>query len=85
VAIDEFKERPGCRDFIRVTIYVERDSQKAILIGKDGAALKRVGTRARRSIESFLGRGVYLELWVKVWEGWRDNERFIKENVYSRS
>ncbi len=82
VAIEEFKERPGRKDHIRATIYVERDSQKAILIGRSGAALKRVGQRARRTIETFLGRGVYLELWVKVAKDWRNNEGFIRQNVF---
>jgi len=84
VVVDEFKERPGRKDYVRATIHVERDSQKAILIGKDGAALKRVGSYARHSIEQFLGRGIYLELWVKVSDAWRDNEQFIRENVYGR-
>jgi GTP-binding protein Era len=84
VAIDEFKERPGRKDFVRATVYVERDSQKAIMIGRDGAALKRVGTAARRNIERFLGRQVYLELWVKVSVDWREDERFLRDNVYGR-
>jgi GTPase len=84
VAIEEFKERPGRKDYIKAVIYVERDSQKAILIGEGGAALKRVGASARRSIERFLERPVYLELWVKVAEAWRENEGFIRENVYGR-
>jgi len=82
VGIDEFLERPGRKDFIRATIYVERESQKPILIGRDGRALKKVGSAARRSIEQFLGRSVYLELWVKVAENWRRDDRFLKENVY---
>jgi GTP-binding protein Era len=84
VALEEFKERPGRKDYIKAVIHVERDSQKAILIGKDGAALKRVGASARRSIEQFLERPVYLELWVKVAADWRENEGFIRENVYGR-
>jgi len=82
VVVDEFKERPGRKDYILVTIYVERESQKAILIGKGGMALKRVGSRARRAIEDFLGRPVYVELRVKVAEAWRNDDRFIRENVY---
>lgn len=82
VVIDEFLERPGRKDYIKATIYVERGTQKAILIGRDGAALKKVGSIARRNIERFLGRPVYLELWVKVAESWRKNETFIRENVY---
>ncbi len=84
VAVEEFKERPGRKDYISATVYVERESQKAIIIGQDGRALKRVGSVARRNIEQFLGRGVYLELWVKVAEAWRKNEQFIRDNVYGR-
>jgi GTPase len=84
VVIEEFKERPGRKDYIRANIYVERSSQKAIIIGRDGAALKRVGSQARRGIEGFLGRPVFLELWVKVAEAWRKDEQFLRENVYGR-
>ncbi|MBE0433210.1 GTPase Era [candidate division WOR-3 bacterium] len=82
VVIDEFKEREKGKDYIRAVIYVERASQKAILIGKGGAALKTIGERARREIESFLGRKVYLELWVKVKEKWRKDKKFLKELGY---
>lgn len=82
VEIEEFVEREGRKDYIKAVIYVERESQKAILIGKDGRALKRVGAVARRNIEAFLERPVYLELWVKVADAWRENERFIKQHVY---
>jgi GTP-binding protein Era len=84
VAVDEFKERPGRKDYVLATIYVERDSQKAIMIGSGGRALKRVGSQARQEIEAFTGRPVYLELRVKVAEAWRKDERFIRENVYGR-
>ncbi len=82
VMIDEFKEREKGKDYIRAIIYVERASQKAILIGKQGAALKTVGEKARRELEIFLQRPVYLELWVKVKEKWRKNKRFLKELGY---
>jgi len=82
VMIEEFREQPERKDFIRAIIYVERESQKAILIGKGGAALKEVGKLARQEIEALLGRPVYLELWVKVKEKWRDSERDLKEFGY---
>lgn len=82
VLIDEFKERERGKDFIRAIIYVERKSQKGILIGKNGEALKKVGEQARRAIEAFLGRGVYLELWVKVKGKWRKDRKFLKELGY---
>jgi GTP-binding protein Era len=82
VIIDEFKERKRGKDFIRAIIYVERKSQKGILIGKDGEALKKVGALARKAIEDFLGRDVFLELWVKVKEKWRKDKKFLKEIGY---
>ena len=82
VVVQEFREREGRKDYIKATVYVERSSQKAIIIGKDGDALKRVGSMARRGIEQFLGRPVYLELRVKVADDWRRNESFIRDNVY---
>src|SRR5215216_2490532 len=60
-------------------VYVERDTQKSIIIGKGGARLKKVGTEARRDIERLLGHKVYLELFVKVEEGWRDSPRALSE------
>ena len=82
VLIEDFKEREKGKDYIRAVIVVERPSQKSILIGRKGTALKKVGESARREIEAFLGRTVYLELWVKVKEKWRTNKRFLKEIGY---
>jgi GTP-binding protein Era len=82
VLIDDFKEREKGKNYIRAVIYVERQSQKAIIIGKQGAALKEVGEKARREIENFLGKPVFLELWVKVKEKWRKNKKFLKELGY---
>jgi len=82
VMIDEFKERDAGKDFIRGIIYVERQSQKAILIGKKGEALKSVGEKARKEIEILLQRPVYLELWVKVKPKWRKDKKFLKELGY---
>ena len=79
VMIDEFKEREAGKDYIRALIYVERPSQKAILIGKKGEALKTVGEKARKDIETLLGRPVFLELWVKVRPKWRKDKKFLKE------
>lgn len=85
VEVEEFRERPGRKDYIRAVIFVERESQKAILIGEGGKALKKVGEIARESIEQFLGRPVYLELWVKVAKNWRENENFIRRTVYGNT
>lgn len=74
VEIDEFKEREKGKDFIKAIIYVERESQKGIIIGEDGKAIKRVGVIAREEIEKQIGRKVYLELWVKVMEKWRKDK-----------
>lgn len=82
VEIDEFKERKDGKDFIRAIIYVEKASQKGILIGKKGAALKEVGRTARQEIEHLLDRKVFLELWVKVKEKWRQDEKLLREFGY---
>lgn len=68
---------------IRATIYVEKTSQRAIIIGKQGEFLKRIGTQARGEIEALTGKRVYLELFVKVSEGWRMNPRILRELEYS--
>ncbi|MFQ5906265.1 MAG: GTPase Era [bacterium] len=82
VTIEDFSERNQGKDFIRAVIYTERDSQKAILIGKKGAALKRTGEKARKDIEEFLERPVYLELWVKTRKDWRKRDGDLKEFGY---
>lgn len=74
VEIEIFEERQNRPDYILATIYVERKSQKGMLIGKGGEAIKSIGTAARKEIEEFLGRRVFLELRVKVNEDWRRNE-----------
>lgn len=82
VLIEEFKEREGRKDYIRAVIFVERQSQKGILIGKDGESLKKVGAKARQKVEEFLDRGVFLELFVKVKDNWRDNPNVLKQLGY---
>ena len=83
VIIAEFKEREKGKDFISAEIIVERESQKPIIIGKEGKAIKRLGQQARKSIENFLEREVYLELHVKLKEKWRQNEKILKSFGYS--
>ena len=78
VTISDFKERTTGKDFISAEIIVERDSQKPIIIGKDGKTIKKLGEVARKSIEEFLQKEVYLELRVKVKEKWRSNEKMLK-------
>ena len=77
VVIEEMKEEP---EITRITaiIYVERDSQKGILIGKGGAMLKQIGTLARHDAEKLLGTKIFLQLWVKVKKGWREDDRMLK-------
>lgn len=68
--VEEFREADD-PIYIRVTIYVERESQKPILIGRAGAGIRELGSRSREKIEAFLGRSVYLDLWVKTLPNWR--------------
>lgn len=67
---------------VEATIYVERDSQKGMVIGKGGKMLKEIGQEARRDIENLLGSKVYLELWVKVQKDWRNKPQFIRSLGY---
>ncbi len=83
VEIEEFRESDSERKtFIRAVVYVERDSHKGIIIGKGGAALKKVGQNARRQIERLVGHEVFLELFVKVEKEWRDDKGKIRRLGY---
>lgn len=82
VEIEEYKEREKGKDFIKAIIYVERGSQKGILIGKNGDAIKRVGVLAREEMEKQVDRKVYLELVVKVMEKWRKDKNKLKKLGY---
>jgi GTP-binding protein Era len=82
VEISEFKEQDGRKFFIAADILVERESQKGILIGRRGAALKKIGVESRKVIEDFLQHEVFLELRVKVREKWRENESIIRRLGY---
>ena len=82
VEINEFKERSNGGVFIRATIFVERESQKGIVIGAKGNLLKKIGQEARRDIESLTGGGVFLDLWVKVQVDWRNKSKMLKEFGY---
>lgn len=82
VNVDRMIKEDEDRVRIEATIYVERDSQKGIVIGKGGKKLKVVGKRARRDIEMLLGSKVYLELWVKVQRDWRNKVNFIRQIGY---
>ncbi len=81
VVVERYKEEEDPLE-IDAIIYVERESQKAILLGHRGAAIKRLGTRARKEIESFIGRHVYLDLRIKVSKEWRENVRQLKRFGY---
>ncbi|HAZ22990.1 MAG TPA: GTPase Era [Firmicutes bacterium] len=80
VEVTDMKDRGGdAREYVAATIYVERESQKGIIIGNGGSMLKEIGRRARVEIEALLGRPVYLDLWVKVKKDWRDSDSKLRE------
>ncbi|MEQ9230519.1 MAG: KH domain-containing protein, partial [Cyclobacteriaceae bacterium] len=81
VVISEFKEEESIIR-IRAEIFIERNSQKGILIGHKGSALKKVGTDARKDMEAFFGKKVFLETYVKVEKDWRRNEKQLKRFGY---
>jgi len=81
VLVQEFKEKKTLVK-IRADIIVQRETQKGILLGEGGKMIKKLGTEARKDIEEFLGRKVFLELFVKVRPQWRDSELYLKEYGY---
>ncbi len=82
VRIDEFTERGDKGAFISATLFVERESQKGIVIGEGGLMLKKIGSAARKEIESMSGRKVFLELRLKVSKNWRDDEQALRRFGY---
>ena len=82
VELSKFSERENGIIDIDATIYCEKASHKGIIIGKNGAMLKKISTLARKDIEAFMGTKVFLETWVKVKENWRDNLNFIRDVGY---
>ena len=80
--VEEMKPRGKNKVYIRVTVFVERDSQKRIVIGKNGAVLKEVGAQARQEIENLLGSSVFLDIWVKVKPDWRNKSGALSELGY---
>ena len=82
VEVESFKESDKIINIASI-IYVERESQKGILIGHQGKALKKVGTMARIDMEKFFGKKVFLELFVKVKKDWRNDGRILKQFGYN--
>lgn len=83
VEVEEFKERDNDDVYIRATVFVERDSQKGIVIGAKGSLLKKIGQQARADIEGLLGCKVFLDLWVKVKADWRNKDKALKQFGYN--
>ena len=83
VLVDNYEETPKILR-IRATIYVERDGQKGILIGKSGEVIKKIGTAARKDLEKMLGSKIFLELFVKVQPNWRQNSNIVRQLDWHR-
>jgi GTP-binding protein Era len=82
VVVEDFKARSETLTYVGANVFVERSSQKGIIIGKKGQMLRKIGAAARPQIERLTGTKVYLELWVKVSEGWRKDERWLRRLGY---
>jgi GTP-binding protein Era len=82
VVVEEFKERENGVVYIAANVFVEKESQKGIVIGRGGKMLRQIGTGARAEIERMVGGRIYLDLWVKVREGWRHDERELRRLGY---
>lgn len=82
VRVEEMKDRSDTLSYIKAIIYVEKDGQKKIIVGKNGQMIKEIGQASRRYLEKFLGRNVYIELWVKVSKNWRKNPIVLKSLGY---
>ena len=80
--ITKFSERDSGVIDVDATIYCEKASHKGIIIGKQGAMLKKISSLARQDMEKFMGTKVYLETWVKVKENWRDNVNYVRSFGY---
>lgn len=82
VQVDEFKERENGKTYISATLYVEKEAHKKIIIGKNGEGIKNLGSVARQKLNEMLERDIFLELWVKVRENWRQNEQWVSRLGY---
>ena len=82
VDVEQLQRRETGTVYVAASIYVERESQKGIIIGKRGSMLKEIGARARQDIEQMLGSKIYLELFVKVKEDWRNRESVLRSLGY---
>ena len=80
--ITKFSERDSGVVDVGATIYCEKASHKGIIIGKQGAMLKKISSLARHDMEKFMGTQIYLETWVKVKENWRDNVNYVRSLGY---
>jgi GTP-binding protein Era len=82
VVVEEMSTRPDGLLEVGATIFIEKESQKGMIIGKGGRMLREVGTQARKEMEAQLDRKVFLQLWVKVKKGWTDREGLLRQMGY---
>jgi len=78
VVVEEFTEREKGAIYIAANVFVEKESQKGIIIGRGGRMIRKIGSQARKAVERLVGGTVYLDLWVKVRKGWREDERELR-------
>ena len=76
----DYIERKNEKDYIRVNLLLDRESHKKMIIGADGKMIKKIGSLARKKIEDFIDKGVYLDIFVKVQKNWKNDELFLKKH-----
>lgn len=78
IEIEEFIERKNSKTYIRLNLILDKESHKKIIVGKEGSMIKRIGSHSRKNVEEFLGKEVYLDIFVKVKKNWKDDDNFLR-------
>ena len=84
VQVEQFKERDGGKTFVEANIYIEKEGHKKILVGANGAGIKKIGQESRERLNRLLGRDIFLQLWIKVKQNWRKKDEWVRNLGYKK-